>query len=215
MLRAPADMKRLIELAKKMPLDVGQRTDRWVTQGKVIARDLVPTAAPGQTALDIGCREGNQTKWLEQKGYTVTSVDVEKVYDKAEIVDADQPLPYADGRFDLIWCSEVIEHLRDPRFSVGEFRRVLKPGGTMVLTTPNSHVWFHRALKVVGLPPAKLQHAGHRHFFSLDEMRSLFPSAELYGYFPYALVKRTVSSELSLSLLTPTFVIRERKPATH
>jgi hypothetical protein len=65
------------------------------------------------------------------------------------------------------------------------------------------------------LTPKKLQHQGHKHFFALDDIRSLFPRAELYGYFPYAMVKRTVSSDLSLSLLTPTFVIHERKPASN
>ena len=206
-------MKRLIELAKKMPIDVGQRSDRWITQGKVIARDLVPPASAGQRALDVGCRQGDQTRWLEQKGYTVTSIDVEKVYDRAEVVDADQPLPHPDDHFDLLWCSEVIEHLDDPGKSIGEFRRVVKPGGLLVITTPNSYVWFHRALSVVGLTPKKLQNTGHKHFFDLDAVRGLFPRGDLYGYFPYALVKRTVHSDLSLSLLTPTFVIREQKPA--
>jgi SAM-dependent methyltransferase len=204
-------MKRLIELAKKVPLDLGQRSTRWVTQGKVIARDLVPQARPGHRALDVGCREGDQTRWLERKGYEVTSIDVEKVYEKTEIVDAEKPLPYAGDTFDLIWCSEVIEHLEDPAFSASEMRRVLRPGGSMVLTTPNSFAWFFRPFYLAGVSPGALQHPGHKQFFRLDDIRKLFPRADVYGFFPYAIVKSTITS--NLALLTPTFVIRETKPS--
>lgn len=47
------------------------------------------------------------------------------------------PLPYPDGSFDLVTCSEVLEHVENYRAVLREIRRVLKPGGLMVITTPN------------------------------------------------------------------------------
>lgn len=199
-----------IQLAKRVPLDLGQGNLRTTTKGKLIARELVPAARPGAVALDLGCREGDQTRWLEQRGYRVTSVDVDKLFDAAQIVDANNPLPFPDRSFDLVWCSEVIEHLREPAFSIAEMRRVLKPKGVLVVTTPNSFAWFYRVLAALGHHPAKLQHPGHLHFFDLHTIRSLFPTARLYGYFPYAVIKPRITA--GLSLLTPTFVIHEDKP---
>ena len=49
-----------------------------------------------------------------------------------------QPLPIDDDTFDYVLCCEVIEHLElDPMFMVSEINRVLKPGGMLILTTPN------------------------------------------------------------------------------
>lgn len=47
------------------------------------------------------------------------------------------PLPYQDASFDLVTCSEVLEHVENYRAVLREIRRVLKPGGLMVVTTPN------------------------------------------------------------------------------
>jgi SAM-dependent methyltransferase len=47
------------------------------------------------------------------------------------------PLPYPDASFDLVTCSEVLEHVENYRAVLREIRRVLKPGGLMVVTTPN------------------------------------------------------------------------------
>ena len=50
----------------------------------------------------------------------------------------DDEFPYKDGEFDLVIFSEIIEHLlNDPCKTIREIKRVLKPGGTMILTTPN------------------------------------------------------------------------------
>jgi SAM-dependent methyltransferase len=47
------------------------------------------------------------------------------------------PLPYRDAAFDLVTCTEVIEHLENFRFALREIFRVLRPGGICVVTTPN------------------------------------------------------------------------------
>jgi 2-polyprenyl-3-methyl-5-hydroxy-6-metoxy-1,4-benzoquinol methylase len=47
------------------------------------------------------------------------------------------PLPYADASFDLVTCTEVIEHLEHYRFAIREIWRVLRPGGICVISTPN------------------------------------------------------------------------------
>lgn len=50
-----------------------------------------------------------------------------------------EPFPYEDGRFDVVMCAEVIEHLTFcPSFMLSEIHRVLKPGGVLILTTPNA-----------------------------------------------------------------------------
>ncbi len=46
-------------------------------------------------------------------------------------------LPFKDSTFDLVTCTEVLEHLEHYRYTLREMYRVLKPGGTLVLTTPN------------------------------------------------------------------------------
>jgi SAM-dependent methyltransferase len=53
------------------------------------------------------------------------------------LADLDQGVPFEDARFDVVLSVEGIEHLASPRAFVRELARVLKPGGLMVLSTPN------------------------------------------------------------------------------
>jgi SAM-dependent methyltransferase len=52
-------------------------------------------------------------------------------------IDANRPLPYEDGSIDTIVCIEVIEHIEDPFRLIREMHRILKPGGRLIVTTPN------------------------------------------------------------------------------
>lgn len=55
-----------------------------------------------------------------------------------QVVDLNtQGLPYADASFDLVTCTEVIEHLEHFRAAIREISRVLRPGGVLVISTPN------------------------------------------------------------------------------
>lgn len=199
----------VIDLLKRIPIDLGQGSVADRTEGKQIAMRLVPPGH-GRSALDVGCRAGVQTAWLKNQGYSVTSIDVEKRFDEAQVIDANKPLPFADGSFDLIWCSEVIEHLEDPERSLAELRRVTRPGGAIILTTPNSYALLFRFIALFGLTPRRIQRKDHLHFFAEKDIRSLAPDAELLGYFPYMWIKKTI--RWAIGALSPTFVMRIRKP---
>lgn len=64
------------------------------------------------------------------------SADVEWVY-----ADLNEPLPIRGTLFDLIISVEVIEHLENPRRIAREWGRLLKPGGALIVTTPNVESW--------------------------------------------------------------------------
>jgi len=49
-------------------------------------------------------RERN-LKWLESRGYAVTSIDIVSTYSESKVVDVNEGLPFSDESFDLIWCS--------------------------------------------------------------------------------------------------------------
>lgn len=124
------------ELWETVPPDPGPPPDRLVS----FVRSL-PHAAD---ALDLGCGDGRLTR--ELRADRLTAADVSSValgrargrLDYARLLDLepDAPLPLEDGAFDLVLCAETIEHARDVQLLLSEARRVLRPGGTLALTTP-------------------------------------------------------------------------------
>ncbi|MBI3182470.1 MAG: class I SAM-dependent methyltransferase [Myxococcales bacterium] len=86
---------------------------------------LLPRAAR-YTACDIDARAIGEAR--ERYGAGLAGADV---------VPASGPLPYAEGSFDLVLSMDVVEHLAEPLRHLREAARVLRPGGRLLLTTPN------------------------------------------------------------------------------
>ncbi|MDQ6776231.1 MAG: methyltransferase domain-containing protein [Actinomycetota bacterium] len=117
------------------PLDLALRRD-FLLGSKI---------APGERALDLGCGAGDFTAMLADAGTQVVGADVaEAALARARsahpelafiLVPLDGPLPFADNSFALVWASEVIEHVADTARWLSEVRRVLAPGGRLLLTT--------------------------------------------------------------------------------
>ena len=57
---------------------------------------------------------------------------------KADVQVDIQALPFADGEFDLVLCSHVLEHIHDDRLAMREMHRVCSPGGTVLIMVPQS-----------------------------------------------------------------------------
>lgn len=108
----------------------------------------------GRRLLDAGCGTGLFSQAAVERGADVTSLDVgpellEQVARKCEsrrVVGDVAAMPFGDGEFDIVVNTEVIEHTPDPERAVRELVRVLAPGGTLVITTPN-RVW-HPAVSI-------------------------------------------------------------------
>ena len=90
-------------------------------------------------------------------GVDISPVSVRAAKDQGlnaiQLDASSEPLPYATDSFDLILCSEVIEHLYNPDFAVEQLKRVLRPSGKMIITTPNLAAWYNRFLLLAGIQP--------------------------------------------------------------
>jgi SAM-dependent methyltransferase len=113
-----------------------------------LRREFLRSAVrPGERALDLGCGDGTFTAELARAGVEAIGVDVAQAavrraaarYRSMEFrrIAIAGPLPFEDCSFDLVWCSEVIEHVADTARWLSDVRRVLAPGGRLLLTTPN------------------------------------------------------------------------------
>lgn len=82
-----------------------------------------------------------------------------------------EKLDFRDSSFDIALCSDVIEHLPDPALCFREINRVLKPGGTLILTTPNDTSTITTILNLVRNRKKTLHgiHDGHISVKGLDE----------------------------------------------
>ena len=92
--------------------------------------------------LEIPAGEGALAWQLHKLGYTVTAGDIDPTFCKVRVIpciylDLNRRFPIEDGRFSYVSCVEGIEHLQDHFQFVRECHRVLRPGGCLVLSTPN------------------------------------------------------------------------------
>ncbi|MBW4057275.1 MAG: class I SAM-dependent methyltransferase, partial [Proteobacteria bacterium] len=143
-----------------------------------------------KVVLDLGCNCGYGTNLLSQSCNSIIGVDVSPTAIETakskyrrndlsfKIVDG-ITLPFETDTFDVVTSFQVIEHLTDYNVYFSEVRRVLKPDGLLLLTTPNA------AIRVK--PGAKPWNRFHVHEFRGDELakflRGYFPLVEVFGKF--------------------------------
>lgn len=137
---------------------------------------------PGKRVLDLGCRSGALTR-AYAAGNEVVGLDVDRgalaeavslLGIQAVWADAEQPLPFPDGAFDVVVAAELLEHLHHPDRLVAEIARVLRPRGVIAGSVPNAYRLKSRLRRLTGLGID--QDPTHVHLFSpRDILRLLEP----------------------------------------
>ena len=210
--RPPTGLRRLAQAARE-----GYLSSRWGGPPAGAARRalglLVPLhpgwkaemghramhlpARPGGRLLEVGCGTGDLLAGARDLGWTVTGVD----FDAAAVAVARRrglsvregdlaAQGFADGSFDAVTMFHLIEHVPDPRALLAECRRVLAPGGRLVVATPNPRSRCHRRFGVswMGLdpprhlhlfPPGTLRREAERAGFRAEEVRTTLRDAEV------------------------------------
>ncbi|WP_327404309.1 class I SAM-dependent methyltransferase [Streptomyces sp. NBC_01288] len=141
---------------------VASGPSRTLRQARILATALGPPTEQTRTVLDIGCGDGTAAATAAPllTGHRVIGVD----WSQDALTRARTNLPYTvrgeltalplrSASADAVLFSEVIEHLVDPDTALAEIRRVLRPGGHLMLSTPNLAAWYNRALLLAGVQP--------------------------------------------------------------
>jgi SAM-dependent methyltransferase len=166
-------------------------------------REIAAAAPAPLTILDVGCGDGGITSAAAAAvpGHRVVGMDwamapLRTASGRGLTVvrggAAAPGLPVADASVDVVIFSEVIEHLVDPDAAIEELRRVLRPGGHLLLSTPNLAAWFNRGMLALGRQPVfsevSMVHvfgrpgrsvAGHLRLFTLVALREFLTA---YGF---------------------------------
>lgn len=124
-----------------------EATHWWFVERRRLFASLIRKAAiaPDATVVDIGTGTGANLRLLKQMGFAkVAGIDpsedaahwcAEKGLGQVQAGDI-RALPLADASVDLLLATDVIEHVDDDKRAVAEIRRVLRPGGTALITVP-------------------------------------------------------------------------------
>jgi 2-polyprenyl-3-methyl-5-hydroxy-6-metoxy-1,4-benzoquinol methylase len=108
--------------------------------------------------LDVGCGEGRFAVELAREGLEVVGVDVaEEAVSRARarapqldfrVIPLQGEWPLADASFDAVWAGETIEHVADTSRWLSQLARVLRPGGRLLLSTPDHGLFTRLAFAV-------------------------------------------------------------------
>jgi SAM-dependent methyltransferase len=141
---------------------------------------LLDQVRPGDRVLDLGFGGGWFTAELARAGAAPVGIEVaDAAVERARarhpgldfrLAPIDGPLPLEDCSFEVVWASEVIEHVADTARWLSEVRRVLIPGGRLLLTTP-----AHGRLRVAlgGIERFSPPLGDHLHLYTRASLQTL------------------------------------------
>ena len=180
----PAGTGRLRAFYEDPGTTVSSGPERASRQARMLATVLAQRTG-AQRIVDVGCGDGSATHLVRNLDARNTVIGVD--WSATALAQArargllvvqggvdTSGLPLPDGCADVVIMSELIEHLVDTDTAVDEVRRVLRPGGVLLLSTPNLAAWFNRGLVGLGIQPV----------FSEVSLRGIYgrPGHEVVGH---------------------------------
>lgn len=114
---------------------------------------LLAAVGEGGRVLDVGCSSGYLSAPLADRGNTIVGIELDPTAAREAEAYCEQVLvgdvesmefPLEPRTFDVVLLGDVLEHLREPVATLSRLRRLLRPGGRLVLSTPNVANWAIR-----------------------------------------------------------------------
>lgn len=177
-----------------------------------IAADWFRAQRAGLRVLDLPAGYGLLTDALRGMGHEVASGDINRERPDYPYVDMSAPLPFESASFDAALCLEGVEHLMNPSAFIAEIARVIRPGGHIVLSTPNVMNFYSRLhflltgvryqfnpAAVPELKPGEAADRGHIFPLSYFQLRYLFAQHGMR-------VKQVLGDKYKRKLLFPLYI---------
>jgi SAM-dependent methyltransferase len=177
-----AGRESLVEGSVRFVADPPRRREEQRAWYRFAAR-LLPEPARGGRWLDLGCGQGELLELAAGRGLCGMGLDYARGNAAAAlaagrpalVADLTRPLPLSDASLDGATLIEVIEHIVNAEALAAELARVIKPGGWLVMTTPNVAHLTYRWRALTGHPPK--QEGRHYRFFTRRTLADLFGGA--------------------------------------
>jgi len=109
---------------------------QWAMNRQLLtfSRNQLQKLPSGSSILDVGV--GSAPYWNLRSDLNWLGIDVADGPKVDFIINKDSSWPISNATFDYIFCTQVLEHVENPAFLISEIRRVLKPGGSVILNAP-------------------------------------------------------------------------------
>lgn len=170
------------------------KSDNVIFQRHLVAyNEAARLIAPNLNIVEIGCGEGYGFTVLAPQAHIYEAIDkfgnpetneYIKQYPQVHFQQASvPPFPFPDNTFDALVTFQVIEHIEPDEYFMREAHRILKPGGIMVLTTPNIKMsitrnpWHIREYTV-----QELQALAQKYFANVD-MKGVYGNQKVMDYY--------------------------------
>jgi SAM-dependent methyltransferase len=179
----------------------------------VVESDLLP---PGERILDYGCGSKPYRGLFDRKFTTYVGADLPGNIDADLTLGPGGHIPAADGSFDCVLSSQVLEHVEDPSVYLAQARRVLKPGGMLLLSTHgiwpyHPHPTDYRRWTLDGLQ-REIQRAGFEVLLTQSIFDAPTAAIQLWQDATFERLPRILQPMYLWSLQTLIGVIERRHP---
>lgn len=138
----PSDVRRSESEPRLRGMDLVRPSLRDFTyldcrrRAELLAQQAAKLSSPVRNLLDVGGKGKPYACFFAGRVANHYVLDVAPAYSVDVVGDA-RIMPFSDASMDVVLITQVLEHIPDPIAVIGEIRRVLKPGGTLLLSVPS------------------------------------------------------------------------------
>lgn len=186
-----------------------ESTRDFRVEAKLLYRLL--EADPESRILEVGCGGGAFLAFLEERGHRAVGVDIleeavrmaSQAAPSSLVTRADAlELPFEDSSFDRVLSHHLVEHLEDLSAALREWRRVLKPGGKLVICTPNRRY----------PSPRIFEDPGHVQVYDREELVGVVRAAGFTVEKTFTVFPHLFRDRVSVALGVPLYGVFSRLP---